>query len=142
MTPHTARPAPIATTSVCKMLIADVKNAIFNPETQIQNERNNTVLHNKKPPVSTDGTPFWLGYPFLFIFCFIFDGLYNGLFPALPRLRPDRRQKIFFVIRAILPPSPLCDTVSQTFPVPSQNRNRLFNTKAATQAIPIFNFKQ
>ena len=106
MTPHTARPDPIATTSVCKMLIADVKNAIFNPETQIQNERNNTVLHNKKPPVSTDGTPFWLGYPFLFIFCFIFDGLYNGLFPALPRLRPDRRQKIFFCNKSHSPPFP------------------------------------
>ena len=29
MTPHTARPAPRATTSVCKIVIADVKNAIF-----------------------------------------------------------------------------------------------------------------
>lgn len=29
MTPHTASPAPIATTKVCKILIAEVKNAIF-----------------------------------------------------------------------------------------------------------------
>ncbi len=29
ITPHTASPAPIATTRVCKMLIADAKNAIY-----------------------------------------------------------------------------------------------------------------
>lgn len=29
MTPHTARPAPSATTSVCKIEIAELKNAIF-----------------------------------------------------------------------------------------------------------------
>lgn len=33
ITPHTARPAPIATTSVCKILIAEVKNAIVLPIT-------------------------------------------------------------------------------------------------------------
>ena len=83
--------------------------------------------------------PVWL--TILLIILFLMDCTMGCSLPSPGSARIGGR-RFFFVIRAILPPSPLCDTVSQTFPVPSQNRNRLFNTKAATQAIPIFNFKQ
>jgi hypothetical protein len=71
-TPHTASPAPIATTNVFKILIADVKNAINCPETQTGNKQNYLFCTNKKPPVSTDGSPFPVWLILSFLFCIIF----------------------------------------------------------------------
>ena len=71
ITPHTARPAPIATTSVCKIEIAELKNAICYLETGFLS---GLPAETKKEPPSFHSRSNLPGirfpYPFFFILLF------------------------------------------------------------------------
>lgn len=90
MTPQTARPAPMATTNVCKIEIAELKNAIKYLGTQILVPSMLRQRQKKSRYPDIAAQLFKNPVPLSFLF-------YSSIFfhrlplPYLPRLRPDRR---------------------------------------------------